>query len=176
MQSRRDIWKRLKTYQWCFPPVINLLLLNSPSSVLHVVTCGLLPCFPSFLTFFLNLLISYMSTLYCHCLQTHQRTSDPITDGCEPPCGCWEFNSGALEELSVLLTAEPSLQPPPSEREREGGGGERKRGKRRGEDNGRRERGRKGRTVGEGGREGGREGKGGRERERFHSWAWHGLL
>ena len=45
-------------------------------------------------------------------LQTHQkRTSDPITDGCEPPCGCWELNSGPLEEQSVLLTTEPSLQP-----------------------------------------------------------------
>ena len=36
--------------------------------------------------------------------------SDPITDGCEPPCGCWELNSGSLEEQSVLLTPEPSLQ------------------------------------------------------------------
>ena len=32
---------------------------------------------------------------------------------CEPPCGCWELNSGPLEEQSVLLTAEPFLQPPP---------------------------------------------------------------
>ena len=41
----------------------------------------------------------------------HQkRASDPITDGCEPSC-CWELNSGHLEEQSVLLTAEPSLQP-----------------------------------------------------------------
>jgi len=38
------------------------------------------------------------------------RTSDPITDGCEPPCGCWDLNSGLLQEQSVLLTAEPSLQ------------------------------------------------------------------
>ena len=30
---------------------------------------------------------------------------------CEPPCGCWELNSGSLEEQSVLLTTEPSLQP-----------------------------------------------------------------
>ena len=30
---------------------------------------------------------------------------DPITDG------CWELNSGPLEEQSVLLIAEPSLQP-----------------------------------------------------------------
>ena len=40
--------------------------------------------------------------------------SDPIRDGCEPPCGCWELNSGSLEEQSVLLTAEPSLQSPNS--------------------------------------------------------------
>ena len=45
-------------------------------------------------------------------LQTHQKmASDPITDGCEPPCGCWELNTGPLEEKSVLLTAEPSLLP-----------------------------------------------------------------
>ncbi|EDL89906.1 rCG56979 [Rattus norvegicus] len=43
--------------------------------------------------------------------KTHQkRALDPITDGCEPPCGCWELNSGPLEEQSVLLTAEQSLQ------------------------------------------------------------------
>jgi hypothetical protein len=40
-----------------------------------------------------------------------KRASDHITDGCEPPCGCWELNSGPLEEQSMLLTAEPSLQP-----------------------------------------------------------------
>jgi hypothetical protein len=54
--------------------------------------------------------ISYM-WVHGRCLQTHQkRASDPITDGCEPPCGCWELNSGPLEEQSVLLTAEPSDQ------------------------------------------------------------------
>jgi hypothetical protein len=52
--------------------------------------------------------------MWVHCLwlQTHQkRTSDPITDGCKLPCGCWELNSGPLEEQPVLLTAEPTLQP-----------------------------------------------------------------
>jgi len=34
-----------------------------------------------------------------------------ITGGCEASCVCWELNSGPLEEQSVLLTAEPSLQP-----------------------------------------------------------------
>jgi hypothetical protein len=33
------------------------------------------------------------------------------SDSCEPPYGCWELNSGPLEEQSVLLTTEPSLQP-----------------------------------------------------------------
>jgi hypothetical protein len=37
---------------------------------------------------------------------------DIITDGCEPPCRCWELNLGPLEEQSVLLIAEKSLQPP----------------------------------------------------------------
>jgi hypothetical protein len=37
--------------------------------------------------------------------------SDLITDGYEPPCGCWDSNSGPSEEQSVLLTPEPSLQP-----------------------------------------------------------------
>ena len=41
-----------------------------------------------------------------------KRAPDPITDGCEPPCGCWELNSGPLEEQAVLLTSEPSLQLP----------------------------------------------------------------
>ena len=42
-----------------------------------------------------------------------KRTSDSIIDGCEPSCGCWELNSGPLEEQPVLLTAEPSLSPQP---------------------------------------------------------------
>jgi hypothetical protein len=48
--------------------------------------------------------------VHCSCLQTHQkRASDLITDGCEPPCGFWELNSGPLEEQSVLLTTKTSL-------------------------------------------------------------------
>ena len=29
----------------------------------------------------------------------------------EPPCGCWDLNSGPLEEQSVFLPTEPSHQP-----------------------------------------------------------------
>ena len=35
----------------------------------------------------------------------------PFIDDFKLPCGCWDLNSGPLEEQSVLLTAEPSLQP-----------------------------------------------------------------
>ena len=41
-----------------------------------------------------------------------KRASDLITDDCELPCGCWKLNSGPLEEQAMLLTTEPSLQPP----------------------------------------------------------------
>ena len=45
------------------------------------------------------------------CVLAGQKTApDLITNGCEPPCGCWELNSGPLEEQSVLLTSEPSPQ------------------------------------------------------------------
>jgi len=51
----------------------------------------------------------YVSTLS---LSDQKRASDPITDGCEPPCGCWELNSGPLQEQSVLLTTRSPIQPP----------------------------------------------------------------
>jgi hypothetical protein len=35
-----------------------------------------------------------------------------VITGCEPPCGCWELNSGPLEDEPVLLTTEPSLSSP----------------------------------------------------------------
>lgn len=33
-------------------------------------------------------------------------------DSCEPPYGCWQQNTGPVQE-QVLLTTEPSLQSPP---------------------------------------------------------------
>jgi hypothetical protein len=42
---------------------------------------------------------------------SHTRRGGSSTDGCEPPCGCWELNLGPLEEQSVLLNTEPPLQP-----------------------------------------------------------------
>jgi len=33
-----------------------------------------------------------------------KRVRDPIIDGCEPPCRCWELDSGPLEEQPLPLT------------------------------------------------------------------------
>jgi hypothetical protein len=57
--------------------------------------------------FFFNLYLMYMNFISA-CIPTCQ---NPITDGCEPPCGCQELNSGPLEEQPVPLTAEPTLHP-----------------------------------------------------------------
>jgi hypothetical protein len=55
--------------------------------------------------FFFFRFIYYYMQVHCSCLQTHQkRESDLVTDGCEPPCGCWDLNSGPSEEQSGALT------------------------------------------------------------------------
>jgi hypothetical protein len=78
----------------------------SSSQVLILKICPTMSCFNFLKTFIL------CTRVRCSCLQTHQkRASDLITDGCEPPCGCWDLNLGPLEEQSVLLTPEPYLQP-----------------------------------------------------------------
>jgi hypothetical protein len=56
-----------------------------------------------FILFYFILFYFILFYIWVHCsdLQAHQkRASDPITDGCEPPCGCKDLNSGPLEEQS----------------------------------------------------------------------------
>lgn len=65
---------------------------------------------------FLFLLKIYLFPLYiwvhCDFLQTHQeKASNSTTDGREPPCCCWDLNSGTREEQPMFFTAKPSLQP-----------------------------------------------------------------
>jgi hypothetical protein len=62
-----------------------------------------------FLNFFFFFFKIYLFIIICKytvaVLQTHQkRESDLVTDGCEPPCGCWDLNSGPSEEQSGALT------------------------------------------------------------------------
>lgn len=58
----------------------------------------------------------YASVTHAHSAlrRPEKSTGSPstrVTDGCKPPCGCWE---GLLEEQPILLTANPSPQTPPT--------------------------------------------------------------
>ena len=44
----------------------------------------------------------YVSALSACTSACHKKAPDSITDGCEPPWGCLELNSGPLEEQTVL--------------------------------------------------------------------------
>jgi hypothetical protein len=57
-------------------------------------------CFSTFFKIYLFNICEYT----INCLQTYQkRASDPVTDGCEPPCGCWELNSGPSGRVDSAL-------------------------------------------------------------------------
>ena len=80
--------------------------------------CYELP-FSSFLFFFFfkKLVYFYISYAMVFCLSIclYEGVGYPGTrgtDSCELPLGCSKLNPGLLEEQSVLLTIEPSLQPP----------------------------------------------------------------
>jgi hypothetical protein len=84
------------------------------TSKLVAVVLAWVPCTAVLFAWFVfkDLFIIIHKYNVCSCFQTHQkRASDLIIDGCEPSCGCWDLNSGPLEEQSVLLLAEPSHQP-----------------------------------------------------------------
>ena len=85
-------------------------------SVIHLSTCKHMTTvhgFHFFLSFFKDLFIYYVYNILPLCMLAGQkRAPDLFIDGCEPPCGCWEMNSGPLEEQAMLLTSEPSFQPP----------------------------------------------------------------
>jgi hypothetical protein len=67
-----------------------------------------LPLSPPPASWFLKIhLLMQMSCLHVH-LHTrrrHRNSWDYNRIGCEPPCGCWELNSGSLGEQPVLFTA-----------------------------------------------------------------------
>jgi hypothetical protein len=58
-----------------------------------------------FFFFFKIYLFIYYMEVHCSYPQILQkRESDLITDGCKPPCGCWDLNFGPSEEQSGALT------------------------------------------------------------------------
>lgn len=75
-----------------------------------VLACVDEQCRESFVNSF-SLRIIYLFNVYEYgvAVLRHTRRGHQMiqTDVCEPLCGCWELNSGSLEEQS---TTEPSLQ------------------------------------------------------------------
>ena len=74
------------------------------------------PFLPSFKKYlFVCLFISVPSVLPACVPAGQKRAPNLITDGCRPPCCCWELDSGPLEDQSVLLTSLSlsSLRAPP---------------------------------------------------------------
>jgi hypothetical protein len=63
--------------------------------------------FPFLKKFYLFIICKYTVAVFRH----QKWAPDLVMDGYEPPCGCWDLNSGPSEEQSVLLTVEPSLNP-----------------------------------------------------------------
>jgi hypothetical protein len=70
-----------------------------------------------FLDLFIHIFKYTVAVFRCtrrgHLISSWMVVSHHVVAGCEPQCGCWDLNSGPSEEQSVLLTTEPSLQPPP---------------------------------------------------------------
>jgi hypothetical protein len=58
-----------------------------------------------FLFFFFKIYL-FIICKYTVAVFRHSRRGSQIffTDGCEPPCGCWDLNSGPSEEQSGALT------------------------------------------------------------------------
>ena len=81
---------------------------KSLSFFVVVWVCVCLFFLKTYLSIYLSYVYEYTITLLRHTRRGHQV---PFTDGCEPPHGCWDLNSGSLEEQSVFLTSEPSVQP-----------------------------------------------------------------
>ena len=93
----------------------GLELRNPPASASQVLGlkawCSTTTRQNSSISFFFFKIYLFIMCKYTVAVFRHSRRVAPdlVMDGCEPPCGCWELNSGPSEEQSVLLTAEPSL-------------------------------------------------------------------
>jgi hypothetical protein len=83
-------------------------LSSTPEELCYVMLCYVMLCYVMYVFIYLM----NMSTLSACTSAGQKKSSEHITDGCKPPCDCWELNSGPLVEQAVLLSTEPSLPPP----------------------------------------------------------------
>jgi hypothetical protein len=66
-------WGDERVSKWPVRAVANI------TNVIHVTT--------KVICLFIHLLYKYIVVPFTH---SRKRASDLITDGCEPPCGCWD--------------------------------------------------------------------------------------
>jgi hypothetical protein len=97
----------LSPFSFLLSPFLSFPFLSFPFLSFPFLSFPFLS-FPFLFKSYFFYLYKYTVAVFRHTRRGHQI---PIIDGCEPPCGCWELNSGPLEEQWVLLTPEPSLQP-----------------------------------------------------------------
>ena len=56
------------------------------------------------ISFFFLRFTYYVHSVLPACVSAHQKEApDLIIDDCESPCGCWELNTGPLEEQLLTL-------------------------------------------------------------------------
>lgn len=74
---------------------------------------GAIPETTNILSLILQLYLFYVYGCFVNICMPAQKTVldslGPVTDGCEPRCGCWESNL-TLQAQSALSTAQPSFK------------------------------------------------------------------
>jgi hypothetical protein len=73
--------------------------LSVPRTLIHKSSFFLFVCL--FFKIYLFIICKYTVAVFRH---SRRVESDLVTDGCEPPCSCWDLNSGPSEEQSGALT------------------------------------------------------------------------
>ena len=79
------------------------------SSIIYMSSFTIIPFHSSYVMSiyilkYISIYFMYTSALSACIPACQKRVSDHFIDSCEPPCGCWELNSGSLEDQPVLLT------------------------------------------------------------------------
>lgn len=105
-------WHRRSVFA-CFPSFFLLLFFH------FYLMCMVFLNFIIIIIYFICMVFLLFACLYTTCMSgahgNWNRALDPlqlgVTDSCAPPCGCWELDLGTLENQTVCLAAEPSLQP-----------------------------------------------------------------
>lgn len=67
--------------------------------------------FSSHLCFLKRFFFSFLNWCFAHMYACVRMLDPGVTDSFKLPCGLWKLNLGPQEEQSVLVMAEPSLQP-----------------------------------------------------------------